>query len=108
MAIGNELNGRQSFGKSFRLWRGRARLHQSGLRAILLSLRSDPADRQRPAAHLLVLEARVGSKDPLRAGASDSEVEALLRWAVAHKELKHKINDPGFVRASRSMSQIGG
>jgi len=30
------------------------------------------------------------------------------RWAVAHKELKHKINDPGFVRASRSMSQIGG
>jgi cyclic pyranopterin phosphate synthase len=33
---------------------------------------------------------------------------ALLRWAVAHKELKHKITDPGFVRASRSMSQIGG
>ena len=26
----------------------------------------------------------------------------------AHKELKHKINEPGFVRASRSMSQIGG
>ena len=50
----------------------------------------------------------MGSKDPLRAGASDSEVEALLRWAVAHKGLKHKINDPGFVRASRSMSQIGG
>jgi cyclic pyranopterin phosphate synthase len=47
-------------------------------------------------------------KTPLREGAAETELEALLRWAVAHKELKHKINDPGFVRASRSMSQIGG
>jgi cyclic pyranopterin phosphate synthase len=47
-------------------------------------------------------------KSPLRNGASDAELEALLRHAVAHKELKHKINEPGFVRASRSMSQIGG
>jgi GTP 3',8-cyclase len=47
-------------------------------------------------------------KTPLRGGSSDKELEAELRWAVAHKELKHKINDPGFVRASRSMSQIGG
>jgi GTP 3',8-cyclase len=47
-------------------------------------------------------------KEPLRAGASDAELEALLRSAVAHKELKHRINEPGFVRASRSMSQIGG
>jgi cyclic pyranopterin phosphate synthase len=47
-------------------------------------------------------------KEPLRAGASDAELEALLRHAVAHKELKHRINEPGFVRASRSMSQIGG
>jgi cyclic pyranopterin phosphate synthase len=47
-------------------------------------------------------------KTPLREGASETELEALLRRAVAHKELKHKINDPGFVRASRSMSQIGG
>jgi len=47
-------------------------------------------------------------KEPLRAGASDLELEALLRHAVAHKELKHRINEPGFVRASRSMSQIGG
>ena len=44
----------------------------------------------------------------LRAGVSDDELEHFLRSAVAHKELKHKINDPGFVRASRSMSQIGG
>jgi cyclic pyranopterin phosphate synthase len=47
-------------------------------------------------------------KTPLRGGASDDELAELVRWAVRHKELKHKINDPGFVRASRSMSQIGG
>jgi cyclic pyranopterin phosphate synthase len=47
-------------------------------------------------------------KTPLRNGASDGELAELLRFAVRHKELKHKINDPGFVRASRSMSQIGG
>jgi GTP 3',8-cyclase len=47
-------------------------------------------------------------KAPLREGASDEELARLIRFAVRHKELKHKINDPGFVRASRSMSQIGG
>ena len=47
-------------------------------------------------------------KEPLRDGATDEELAALIRFAVRHKELKHKINDPGFVRASRSMSQIGG
>jgi cyclic pyranopterin phosphate synthase len=47
-------------------------------------------------------------KGPLRAGATDRRLESVLRHAVARKELKHRINDPGFVRASRSMSQIGG
>jgi len=47
-------------------------------------------------------------KTPLRDGSTDEEVAGLIRFAVRHKELKHKINDPGFVRASRSMSQIGG
>jgi GTP 3',8-cyclase len=47
-------------------------------------------------------------KTPLREGADDEELVRLLRFAVRHKELKHRINDPGFVRASRSMSQIGG
>jgi cyclic pyranopterin phosphate synthase len=47
-------------------------------------------------------------KTPLRDGADDEHLEELLRFAVAHKELKHKINEPGFVKASRSMSQIGG
>jgi GTP 3',8-cyclase len=47
-------------------------------------------------------------KAPLREGASDDELVELIRFAVRHKELKHRINDAGFVRASRSMSQIGG
>jgi GTP 3',8-cyclase len=47
-------------------------------------------------------------KSRLREDASDDELAAFLRFAVRHKELKHRINDPGFVRASRSMSQIGG
>lgn len=45
----------------------------------------------------------------LRSGASDDELANLLLDAVAHKELKHKINEgEAFQRASRSMSQIGG
>ena len=47
-------------------------------------------------------------RTPLREGASDGELAELLRFAVRHKELKHKVNEPGFVPASRSMSQIGG
>jgi cyclic pyranopterin phosphate synthase len=45
---------------------------------------------------------------PLRAGAGDDEVEAAIRAAAWRKELKHHINDAGFQRASRTMSQIGG
>jgi len=47
-------------------------------------------------------------KTALRDGSSDEQLVAALRNAVAHKELKHRINERGFVRASRSMSQIGG
>ena len=47
-------------------------------------------------------------KGPLRLGASDVEVEQIIRSAVWRKEMKHHVNDPGFQRASRSMSQIGG
>ena len=47
-------------------------------------------------------------KTPLRDGSSDEQLVAALRNAVDHKELKHRINERGFVRASRSMSQIGG
>ncbi len=45
---------------------------------------------------------------PLRASSSDIEVEDAIRAAAWRKEMKHEINDRGFQRASRSMSQIGG
>jgi cyclic pyranopterin phosphate synthase len=47
-------------------------------------------------------------KTVLRSGKPDEAVAQAVRRAVRHKELKHRINDPGFVRASRTMSQIGG
>ncbi len=47
-------------------------------------------------------------RGPLRDGASDAELEAIVRDAVWHKELKHHVNEPGFVPPARSMSQIGG
>jgi cyclic pyranopterin phosphate synthase len=47
-------------------------------------------------------------REPLRAGAGDDEVEAVIRDAVWRKELKHHVNEPGFRQPPRSMSQIGG
>ncbi|HEY4277130.1 MAG TPA: GTP 3',8-cyclase MoaA [Conexibacter sp.] len=47
-------------------------------------------------------------RDPLRAGASDDELEQVIRDAVWRKELKHHVNDPGFVQPERTMSAIGG
>jgi cyclic pyranopterin phosphate synthase len=45
---------------------------------------------------------------PLRAGATDDDLEAVVRAAVWRKELKHRVNDPGFVQPQRTMSAIGG
>ncbi len=47
-------------------------------------------------------------RTPLRAGASDDELEQLIRTAVWHKELKHHVNEPGFIQPARTMSAIGG
>jgi cyclic pyranopterin phosphate synthase len=47
-------------------------------------------------------------RTPLRDGSSDDEVEAVIRDAVWRKELKHRVNEPGFVQPVRSMSAIGG
>ena len=47
-------------------------------------------------------------REPLRTGATDEELETIIRDAVWRKELKHHVNDPGFVQPSRTMSQIGG
>jgi cyclic pyranopterin phosphate synthase len=47
-------------------------------------------------------------RGPLRAGADDSELEAIIRRAVWRKELKHHIGEAGFVQPERTMSAIGG
>ena len=47
-------------------------------------------------------------REPMRAGASDAELEAIIRDAVWRKELKHHIGDEGFIQPARSMSRIGG
>jgi cyclic pyranopterin phosphate synthase len=47
-------------------------------------------------------------RTPLRSGASDEELMALIRQAVWNKELKHYIGDKRFKRANRTMSMIGG
>jgi GTP 3',8-cyclase len=44
----------------------------------------------------------------VRGGASDDEIEALLRRAVGEKWAGHRIGQVTFVRPRRSMSQIGG
>jgi GTP 3',8-cyclase len=47
-------------------------------------------------------------RGPLRSGASDADLETIIRDAVWRKELKHHVNDPGFVQPERTMSRIGG
>ena len=47
-------------------------------------------------------------RDPLRDGASDDELAELIHAAVRRKELKHRVNEPGFVQPERTMSAIGG
>ena len=47
-------------------------------------------------------------RGPLRAGADDDELEQIVRDAVWRKELKHRVNEPGFVQPARTMSAIGG
>ena len=70
----------------------RIRLTSDGkLRTCLFSDRRDRSARSRCAP-----------------GPSDDELEELIRDAVWRKELKHRVNEPGFRRPPRSMSQIGG
>jgi len=47
-------------------------------------------------------------RGPMRDGATDDEIEQIIRDAVWRKELKHRINEPGFRAPARSMSAIGG
>ena len=45
---------------------------------------------------------------PLRAGADDAELGSIVRDAVWRKELKHRIDEPGFRPPTRTMSALGG
>ena len=47
-------------------------------------------------------------RTPMRAGASDDDLATIVRDAVWKKELKHRVNDPGFIQPTRTMSAIGG
>jgi GTP 3',8-cyclase len=47
-------------------------------------------------------------RDPMRSGASDEELAAIWRRAVAAKLPGHGINEPGFLQPARPMSAIGG
>ena len=47
-------------------------------------------------------------RDPMRAGASDTELAGLWEKAVAGKLPGHGINDAGFLQPARPMSAIGG
>ena len=47
-------------------------------------------------------------RDLMRSGASDDRLSAVIEDAVWHKEEGHLINQPGFVKPAKNMSQIGG
>ncbi|HXF56912.1 MAG TPA: GTP 3',8-cyclase MoaA [Actinomycetota bacterium] len=47
-------------------------------------------------------------RTPMREGATDEELESLIRTTVWAKWSGHRINHPDFVRPRRSMSMIGG
>ncbi len=56
----------------------------------------------------LFSHAETSLRDPMRAGASDDELAQVVRDAVWRKELKHRVNEPGYVQPARTMSAIGG
>jgi cyclic pyranopterin phosphate synthase len=47
-------------------------------------------------------------RGPMREGASNGELERIIREAVWRKELKHRVGEPGFIQPARTMSAIGG
>jgi len=63
---------------------------EGGLRTCLFSLTETPL------------------RDLMRSGASDDSIGAVIENAVWHKEEGHLINQPGFIKPAKSMSQIGG
>jgi cyclic pyranopterin phosphate synthase len=56
----------------------------------------------------LFAQSEADLRTPLRRGADDGEIEALIRECVAAKWAGHRIGQADFVRSGRSMSMIGG
>jgi len=44
----------------------------------------------------------------LRSGGTDDELVSVIEYAVAHKEERHHIGEPGFIQPGRTMVHIGG
>ncbi|MBO0708865.1 MAG: GTP 3',8-cyclase MoaA [Candidatus Dormibacteraeota bacterium] len=63
---------------------------EGGLRTCLFSLRETPL------------------RDLMRSGVSDDHLAGVIETAVWHKEEGHLINQAGFIKPAKSMSQIGG
>jgi cyclic pyranopterin phosphate synthase len=47
-------------------------------------------------------------RTPLREGVGDDGLARIVREAVWRKELKHRVDEPGFIQPERTMSAIGG
>ena len=63
---------------------------EGGLRTCLFSLHETPL------------------RDLMRSGASDDHLGRVIETAIWRKEEGHLINQPGFIKPAKSMSQIGG
>jgi GTP 3',8-cyclase len=63
---------------------------EGGLRTCLFSLQETPM------------------RDLMRSGVSDDHLSRVIETAVWRKEEGHLINQPGFIKPGKSMSQIGG
>ena len=44
----------------------------------------------------------------MQRGGDDDAMADFIRWTIAHKEARHHIGEPGFLKPSRSMVHIGG
>jgi len=56
----------------------------------------------------LFAKGEVDLRGPLREGASDAELAALIQGEMWRKARGHGIDKPGFVQPKRPMSSIGG
>src|ERR1700681_4855627 len=63
---------------------------EGGLRTCLFSLQETPL------------------RDLMRSGASDDHLGRVIETAIWRKEEGHLINQPGFIKPAKSLSQIGG